>query len=1182
MEIDSDDENFNFQSAVNFDAQQEEKDALISNDHHFKILNEICDSFYDNIQKSDFFGHKTAWRTFSNIEPIQLKIDSIETLPGICDIIKPKGSLYRKVLTVFSSIILEVDNLLPNLGFTEYESLYGLSIYGEEIETDEEKTSTVNEGIQISRMLTYFNEIYGKITKLLAIAINLLKQLISLYGTQNNKNYNTAYKFYTFQLPFEYVGKILSYFVAIDSVVTGNEFLKSHWNNYRILVFQCKNLGDYNITQEEKEKLDKLLKKLNAPIFEGSCYSQCLNIIIKQIGEVSPSGAGIKPVTQCKEFLSHFTNYMSSTIKKLYTKINTANESYEPMNLFHYLSLFGLYAQILDKNIDKNLLKDIWHVQKKITMIPLVGISYFDIEKFLREMNCFKNFNGDPSNVEKHVKSELTSLEKQFPFLINNYNMKILSWTTKIDSAFNDSSNFSKNRTMSDDKITENAQHKCKLIIEGLSIANYLRKNINNILNLNLQYNIQITQELIDSLTSGFELIKVIESEFNKLMTNIGLNLSIINRVIADPLQTLMKKVGEKAQRKVKDGKSTNEQLYKDDLTAATIFYSCCQATQSELRLVIEKLCLSTIEAKDVLDSSQIELINESLWKLDLINHLSREIKRCCDCSFLYLFQNILSISYKSIYDDRPKRLYYFMMAVNDIEKPLYYVKYKENNGIDLIKDLRKTTFETFEGHFLKKISKTIEDDLRMQVHNSFIEGLNTAPYSETNLNVYLNIKNFQLFDKIIDIRRYVEEHLNVMFYKLTVLNLKNWRTYQQMRTLAKHKYKLNLHEVFLPSQNLEQGKDILDIIRSLQKFSKNYTHNLHSQIFIEKETEGTFVNVIGVQQIINSLYTHGKGIVNSIINKAFEVVSKKYTTKILEIMDCDPYFVSLLKEEKKYWEVNKVTDKYNYPLERAIKVRQEIIKLYENKKKTLIDLIIQNITQVGNIIALVRCIRSALMEYNSQNVNLLTKYNLNDFNVLIQQLCLQVDLDPAQACSHISPNMLTNTQNSLKDSNQLLCDTIESLKPTEDNGINYLYHMASILSGSLSHQENIELDLFAVLLPALTLTFVETAITAKDNLGKKKKSEDEASFFSDDGFIIGACFLLKIFSADRFFESLSWFPSVINHYNQEEINRKKKANKDSQEIDVLQGRQINSYKEQFELQYFTFTSATILFSENN
>ena len=169
---DSGDEDFNFQSAVNFEAQQEEKETMISNDHHFKILSEICDGFYDNLQKSDFFEHKSAWRTYSNLDPIKIKIESVETLPGICDIIKPNGNFYHKVLTALGSIILEVDNLLPNIGTTNYESLYGLSVYGEEIGTGDEEKANPNEEIQISRMLTYLNEILDKIYKLMSSAIN--------------------------------------------------------------------------------------------------------------------------------------------------------------------------------------------------------------------------------------------------------------------------------------------------------------------------------------------------------------------------------------------------------------------------------------------------------------------------------------------------------------------------------------------------------------------------------------------------------------------------------------------------------------------------------------------------------------------------------------------------------------------------------------------------------------------------------------------------------------------------------------------------------------------------------------------------------------------------------------------------------------------------------------------------
>ena len=86
---DGDSDEFNFQSKVDFDARQEEKETMISNDHNFKSLTEILNNFYDDLQKNDVFDHKSSWRTASSIDPIKIKIAAQETLPGICDIIKP-------------------------------------------------------------------------------------------------------------------------------------------------------------------------------------------------------------------------------------------------------------------------------------------------------------------------------------------------------------------------------------------------------------------------------------------------------------------------------------------------------------------------------------------------------------------------------------------------------------------------------------------------------------------------------------------------------------------------------------------------------------------------------------------------------------------------------------------------------------------------------------------------------------------------------------------------------------------------------------------------------------------------------------------------------------------------------------------------------------------------------------
>ena len=1177
------DDAFNFQSAIDFDAQQEEKENMISNDHHFKILTEICDSFYNDLQKNDYFSHKSGWRTYSNTEPINIEIKITEKLPGICDIIKPNGSFYHKVLTALGAIIIEVDNLLPNIGTTNYESLYGLSVYGEEIDTGEDEKDKINsnsEEEQISRMITYFYEIYEKIISLMGIAVNLINQLISLYGEQNNKNYQNAYKFYTFDLPFEYLGKILSYFLAIDTVVSNNEFLKDNWDKYRTMFHQCKNnSSEFNMNDDQKKKLDKLIKKLNAPIFEKTCYSQCVRNIIEKTGEISPSGNGLKPIAQCPIFFKHFAIYLGSKFKKIYDNLKKFTECYEPIEVFQYLSLFGFYLRLIGDKCDKNLLKAVWQFQKKITIIPIVGITVFKIEDFLNSFDEFRPISKDPSNITKHEKSELHSFCKSLPYLINNYKYNMMIWMTKIETTLNDSNNYSLDKKiLSNKELLDNANAKIKLIIEGLSIANYFRKNICWVLYVHLDQGIEIKSDLIDSITSGLEIIKTIENEFKKLMPLISLNLNIMNRTLLNPIQEILKKVAERAQKKYRDGKSSNEQLYKDALSATAIFYSCSQAAQSELRLVIEKLCLNTISAKELMEEDQIELFNYNFWKLELLNQLSREIKRSCDCSFLYLYQTILPTAFKNIYSNSPKRLYYFALAVNDMEIPLTYIKFKENNGIETIKLLRKTVIKMLENSFLNKLCKEIETDLRVQIHRLFIEGLKSADYSEINLLEHLQVKIFPLFDTMINVKRYVEEYLNITFYNLTTLDLNNWQTYQQMRVLAKHKYGLNLHEIFLPNQNLQQGKDILDIIRNLQNFTNNYTHNLHSQVFIEigKGKDSTYVNVIGVQQIINSLYTHGTGIINSLVNKSFKYISK-IVQKLLAII-FDDYILSLLKDEKTFWNANKAQIKYNYPLDRAMNLRSKILSLDDNKKVSQISKLIQFITQIGNTVAITRCIRAALMDYNSQNVNLLTCSNINDFNQMSQQITLENEIDPTDPSTgnNISPNLLNNIQNSLNDSNKMFCETISSLKQTGENSINYLEILVSSFGDSLTKIPDI--DLFIYLLPALTITFIDNAINAKDNLIKKNKTE-EAAYFSDDGFMVGLCYLLKIFSADKKFESLNWFPSVISYYNEKQ-SLKQKKDKSSYGVDTLNERQINSYKEQFEFQYFTYSSAAILFSE--
>ena len=289
---------------------------------------------------------------------------------------------------------------------------------------------------------------------------------------------------------------------------------------------QKNNSEELNITEEQRKKLNKFIKKINATIFEGTCYTQCIDIILGKSGQISASGQGIIPLSQCKTFLKHFDLYISSRIKKIYSNLFKLTESYEPTELFQYLSLLGFYIKLFGQNSDKNVLKSAWQVQKKIVNINIVGISSFNIEKFLNGFEEFKRgISLDPASVERSMKTSLTSLEKQFHYMISNFNKNILTWATYMDNIFSNSKDFS-SKAQGNPKLFENTSKKIKLIIEGLCTANYLRRNISFILDSHLHFSIQLDEEIINEIISGLELIKVIEFEFSKLMNLISLNIS--------------------------------------------------------------------------------------------------------------------------------------------------------------------------------------------------------------------------------------------------------------------------------------------------------------------------------------------------------------------------------------------------------------------------------------------------------------------------------------------------------------------------------------------------------------------------------------------------------------------------------------------------------------------------------
>ena len=124
---------------------------------------------------------------------------------------------------------------------------------------------------------------------------------------------------------------------------------------------------------------------------------------------------------------------------------------------------------------------------------------------------------------------------------------------------------------------------------------------------------------------------------------------------------------------------------------------------------------------------------------------------------------------------------------------------------------------------------------MRLHIHEHLgVTDRNPFKQGVRDVTPWLRLPPLRVFGTTIDVRRFVEHHLDVIFYNLNTVALFDWQTYGEMRNLAHDKYGLVLMETHLPAQTLEQGLDVLEIMRQIHLFVRDYNYNLNQQIFVE------------------------------------------------------------------------------------------------------------------------------------------------------------------------------------------------------------------------------------------------------------------------------------------------------------------------------------------------------------
>lgn len=326
--------------------------------------------------------------------------------------------------------------------------------------------------------------------------------------------------------------------------------------------------------------------------------------------------------------------------------------------------------------------------------------------------------------------------------------------------------------------------------------------------------------------------------------------------------------------------KSSKKQQNPNKLALFQLIPRLLKGSGSSVRNTGLSLCFDLL--RDLFKDEEYEDLKYLLWKYEILNNYKSILEELTDCSFLYGLSDL----YPSFFEFSYKNLNKFSFLI-DILDGLEDVRFLIHQGIDPInnenldQELQNSIINLFKTTILKPLTNDIEDFLRINVHSILIDKIKTPNILKTELKLVkesLNKGNINIFGYKVNIGNEIISKLNEVFYNINALNPFDYETYELIRQLAYEEFGLKMASVHIPSQTIEQGNvDLVNLMKNLSFFVNKYAYHLLENTFLEipKKNEGKMLLSIGIQQIADSIKTHGLGIINTFVNENYKFLTK-------------------------------------------------------------------------------------------------------------------------------------------------------------------------------------------------------------------------------------------------------------------------------------------------------------------
>ncbi|KPI92659.1 WASH complex subunit 7 [Papilio xuthus] len=1043
--------------------------------------------------------------------PIKIDMMPSEHIP-IPELVVSDNTIMTKVLGVLSALCVEVSTLKKEAFERHFPFL---AVYEEY-----QKSEIASQMESICLLNAFTSHCNDTLQNLCSQVFAIVSEgLINLNGIQLHYIINN-------------IGELFTIIILLELLISRTS-LPTKWNNYckSLKTFAPENLDTYD---EKFKAILGAIDNITAKIMSDDIVQNTLHNLLN-LRKNNLIGKNCTTVT------SEFSQYIKQALfnlEKLLQEKPTTENMYKCIKIN---SLFVLSSHLFGSS-DKKIFKALVDLNTKAHSIHIIGTTLWFPEQFLQRYS--------PSLSSNHGKLSQTMLKARQAYM----NAKKLSLSKDVATLQTISSQWTLNvEELFSNYIKLNAAEMnlhAKIILEGLEIASTIYHSLLTFLNLHLSLGIPLLKQTLMSL---FEIIDILKSVKNAVTRNSNQIINSTTMIIQHLLFQTASTIQEVKKMLMCDKKYASKKL--DELTCIVIAEQAVKGAATIERNTATNIALSFVPDTTYVDDTYIKL-GTLLEKIQILTQFLNNMDKYCNCSWMLWHLNIIPV-----YFDQPfscqlnaLKLKNFFMVFEDCAGLLYRTdKYYDYTKI---RDILNCATDIIEEKILNNMSQNIETNLRLHTHSHLQLDI-VNPFTDDMIKkIFLIANNLRISNIYMNVVPNVEHYLSKTFYNLTTVVLSDWKTYGEMRQMAKLKFNLSTVQDNLPKQTLEQGLDILEIMRKIHIFVSKYHYNLNNQIFVEKSSNNKHLNSINIRHIANSIRTHGTGIMNTTVNFTYQFLKNKFF--IFSQFMFDEQIKSRLIKDLRYFKENAHSSGNMYLYKHAEKFNKGIKMLgLAEDGQSYLDLFRDLITQIGNAMGYVRMVRSGGRHCCSDATAFLPSLDNKSF----KQLCVENSL--GDKATEAAENLDNNI-------NDLVSNFVE--------GTEYFKLLVDVFAPVFRNPKNVHLKNFFIIVPPLTLNFVEHMILSKDKMSKKNKA---GAAFTDDGFSVGVAYILKLLDQDANFESLHWFNSVWSHIKEEREIIDKQKNQGTLQLQqalALSEKKIKTLEEEFQLLYYSLTSARIFF----